>query len=63
MTTKTSQYDKKSAYKILFNDSEAHEWLHQYQKIQNKVELQLFEKLTTELLKGKGKYMHGKFKT
>ena len=33
MTTKTCQYDKKSAYKILFNDSEAHEWLHQYQKI------------------------------
>ena len=35
--------------------SEAPEWVLQYRNIWNEVELQLFEKLTTEPLKGEGK--------
>ena len=43
-----------------FNVSEAREWVPQYKKIWNEVELQLFEKLTTESMKGR--YVHGKLK-
>ena len=58
-----SQYDKNSAYKMLFNISETKEWVFQYKKIWNEVESQLFEKLATEPIKGEGKYVHGKLKT
>ena len=44
-----------------FNVSEEKEWTSQYKKIWNEVELQLFEKLATELIKGKN--IHGKLKT
>lgn len=57
-----SQCDKKSAYKISFNVSEAEEWLLQFRKIQNEVKSQFFENLTKEPMKGGGKYMHGKLK-
>ena len=43
-----------------FNVSEAKEWVPQYKKIWNEVELQLFEKLATESMKGR--YVHGKLK-
>ena len=43
-----SQYNKNSAYTLSFNVSEANELVPQYKKIWNEVELQLFEKLTTE---------------
>ena len=35
-----------------FNVSEEKEWLSQYKKIWNEVELQLFEKMATEPIKG-----------
>ena len=57
-----SQYDKNSAYTMSFNVSEAREWVLQYNKIWNEVESQLFEKLTTGLIKGEGRYVHGKLK-
>ena len=47
-----SQYDKNSAYTMSFNVSEEKEWLSQYKKIWNEVELQLFEKMATEPIKG-----------
>ena len=43
-----------------FNVSEEKEWMFQYKKIWNEVESQLFEKLATELIKGK--YVRGKLK-
>ena len=43
-----------------FNVSEALEWVLLYRNIWNKVESQLFKKLTREPIKGK--YMHGKLK-
>ena len=46
-----------------FNVSEEKEWVSQYKKIWNEVESQLFEKLATELIKGEGRYIHGKLKT
>ena len=52
-----SQCDKNSAYTLSFDVSEP-----QYKKIWNEVELQLFEKLTTEPIKGEGKYAHGKLR-
>ena len=55
-----SQYNKNSVYTISFNVSEANEWVPLYKKIWNKVESQLFEKLTTEPIKAK--YIHGKLK-
>ena len=55
------QYDKYSAYTMSFNVFEEKEWASQYRKIWNKVELQLFEKLAIELIKGK--YVYGKLKT
>ena len=57
-----SQYDKNSAYIMSFNVSEVKEWVSQYKKIWNEVESQLFEKLSTEPIKGEGKYVHGKLK-
>ena len=57
-----SQYDKNSAYSMSFNVSEAPEWVLQYRNIWNEVETQLFEKLAIGLIKGEGKYFHGKFK-
>ena len=44
-----------------FNVSEAREWVSQYKKIWNEVESLLFEKLATELIKGRCVY--GKLKT
>ena len=44
-----------------FNVSEEKEWTSQYKKIWNEVELQLFEKLATEPIKGK--HIYGKLKT
>ena len=58
-----SQYNKNSAYTMSFNVSEEKEWVSQYKKIWNEVESQLFEKLATELIKGEGRYIHGKLKT
>ena len=43
-----------------FNVSEEKEWMSQYKKIWNEVASQLFEKLATELIKGK--YVRGKLK-
>ena len=54
------QYDKNSAYAMSFNLFEATEWVLQYRKIWNEVELQLFEKLITEPIKGR--YVYGKLK-
>ena len=58
-----SQYDKNSAYTISFNVSEEKEWVPQYKKILNDVESQLFEKMTTEIIKSEGRYVNGKLKT
>ena len=46
-----------------FDVAEAPELGLQYRKFVNEVESQLFEKLTTESVRGEGKYMHGKLKT
>ena len=58
-----AQYDKSSSYTMSFNVSEAPEWLLWYRSIWNEVVSKLFEKLTTEPIKGEGKYMLGKLKT
>ena len=58
-----SQYDKNSAYRMIFNVSEEREWVSQYKNIQNEVESQLFEKLATEPIKREEKYVHCKLKT
>ena len=58
-----SQYDKNSAYTISFNVSEEKDWVSQYKKIWNEVKSQLFEKLATEPIKVKGKYVYSKLKT
>ena len=58
-----SQYDKSSAYTMLFNVFEAKEWVSQYKKIWNEVESQLFEKMATEPIKREGRYVNGKLKT
>ena len=57
-----SQNDKNSVYTMSFNVFEVKEWVLQYKKISNKVESQLFEKLTTEPINREGKYVHGKWK-
>ena len=57
-----SQYDKYSTYAMSFNVSDSKEWVSHYKKIWNEVEPQLFEKLSTESIKGGGKYVHGKLK-
>ena len=56
-----SQCDKNSAYTMSFNVSEEKEWMSQYKKIWNEVEPQLFEKLSTEPIKGNN--VRGKLKT
>ena len=48
---------------MLFNNSAAKEWAYQYKKIWNEVESQLFEKLATEVIEVKGRYVYGKLKT
>ena len=55
-----SQYDKNSAYIMSFNVSEEKKWVLQY-RIWNEVESQLFEKLATELIKGR--HVCGNMKT
>ena len=45
-----------------FNVSEEKEWVSQYKKIWNEVDSQLFEKMATEPIKGKGRYVNGKLK-
>ena len=55
-----SQYHKNSAYTMSFNVFEEKEWVLQHRNISNEVESQLYEKLTTEPIKGK--YVHGKLK-
>ena len=50
-----SQYDKNSAYAMLFNVPKVPEWVLQYRNIWNEVELQLFEMLITEPIKGEGR--------
>ena len=47
---------------MTFNVFEVQEWVLHYTNIWNQVESQLFEKLTTKLIKEEGKYMHGKLK-
>ena len=47
---------------LSFNVSEVPEWVLHYRNIWNGVESQLFEKLTTEPIKGGHKYMHRKLK-
>ena len=46
-----SQYDKNSPYTMSFNVSEEKEWVSQYKKIWNGVDLQLFEKMATGPIK------------
>ena len=58
-----SQYDKNSAYTMLFNVSQAKEWVSQYKKICNEFESQLLDNLATEPIKGEGKYVYGRLKT
>ena len=58
-----SQYDKNSAYTMSSTVSQEKAWVSQYKKILDVVEPQLFEKLATELIKGEGRYIHGKLKT
>ena len=55
--------NKNSVCTISLNVSESKEWVPQYKNIWNEVEPQLFEKLTTGLMKGEGRYVHGKLKT
>ena len=57
-----SQYDRNSAYTMLFNVSEVAEWMLQYRNIWNEFESQLFKKLARGPIKGEGKYVHGKLK-
>ena len=52
-----SQYDKNSAYTMSFNVSEEKGWVSQYKKIWNEIESQLFEKMVTEPVKRKGRYV------
>ena len=60
---RVSQYDKNSACTMSFNVSEEKEWVSQYKKIWNEVELQLFEKMATEPVKKEDRYVNGKLKT
>ena len=57
-----SQFDKNSAYATPFNVFEVRQRLFLYPKIWNEFDLHLFEKLTREPIKEKGKYMHSKLK-
>ena len=57
------QYYKNSAYTMLFNVSEEEAWKTQYKKIWNKIESQLFEKMSTKPIKKESRYVNGKLKT
>ena len=57
-----SQYDKNTAYTMSFNVFEEKEWISQYKKIWNEIELQLFEKVATEPIKREVKYVNDKLK-
>lgn len=54
-----SQQNKNSVYTISFNIYGVLEWVIQYRNTRNEVELQVFEKLTTEPIKRERKYMNG----
>ena len=56
------KFDKNFTHTMSFNVSEAPEWVLWYRNIWNDVELQLFEKLTTEPIKVESKYMHSNLK-
>lgn len=43
-----------------FSLSEFPDWVLHYRSIWKEIELQLYEKMTTELIKREGKYMYGK---
>ena len=63
-----SQYDKNSAYTTsvslcLCNVCEEKAWETQYEKIWSEVELQQFNKLTTELIKEEDSYVNSKMET
>ena len=58
-----SQYDKNSAYTMSFNDSDEKSWKTQYKKIWNEVESELYEKMSTKLIKKEDRYVNGKVKT
>ena len=58
---RVSQYDKNYAYTMSFNVFEEKECVSQYKKIWNEVGSQLFEKLSTEPIKGSK--VRDKFKT
>lgn len=47
-----SQCDKNSAYAMSFNISVVLEWMVQYRNIWNELDLQVFEKPTTEPIQG-----------
>ena len=47
---------------MVFNVSETAEWVQQHKNVWNEVQLQLFEKLATDPIKGEDKYMDGKLK-
>ena len=49
-----TQHGKSSAYTMQFNVSEIPDWVLHFSNILNEVDSQLFEKLTTEFLKGEG---------
>ena len=57
-----SQYDKNSTYTMSFNAFGGKAWVSQYKKIWNEIESQLFDKLTTEPIKGEDKYTLDKLK-
>ena len=46
-----------------FNVSQEKEWVPQYKKTWSEVELQLFENMATELIKGEGRYNNDQLKT
>lgn len=54
-----SQFDKNSTYTMSLSVSEVPEWVFQYRNIWNEVIRQLLLKLTTDPIKGEGKYLHG----
>ena len=58
-----SRYNKNSACEISFNFSKVPVLVLYYRNVWNEVELQIFQKLKTESIKGEDKYMLGKLKT
>ena len=55
-----SQYGKSSGYTMPFNVFQILEWVFNYQKIWNKIQSQLREKLTTKPIKVECNYMRSK---